>query len=96
VSTYRPEKRAHRVLRQLAVTDATFAELLALFDDKPCPRSKLYAILNALRADGFVAHDFLAYRLTAAGRDALRDLEWGQAVCTDAPAPSVRVFGRAA
>jgi DNA-binding IclR family transcriptional regulator len=96
MSVYRSEKRAHRILCQLAVTDATFAELQALFDDKHCPRSKLYAILNALRADGLVAHDFLAYRLTAAGQEGLRDLEWGQAVCTNAAAPSVRVFGRAA
>jgi len=96
VSTYKPNKRAHRILQRLDLGADTFAGLLDLFafDNRAEVRPKLHAILTALRTDGFVDHGFGAYRITEAGRTSLALLDAGEIVREANATPTVRIFAR--
>jgi hypothetical protein len=85
MSKYAPGKRSHKILTRLAAGPETFAGLLDLFDDnRTAMRSKLYAILNALRDDGFVSHSSAEYVITQDGLDVLLALDSGHSVMTGA------------
>jgi hypothetical protein len=93
-STYRPGRRAHRVLQAMAHEPVAMAGLSEVFADEwgAKIRTKLNHILSALVRDELIERVPGGYSLTDEGHEVLRDLNGGAVFTLSQATPSVRVF----